>query len=756
VLEFIGAKRVLLLLDNFEQVVDAAPIVNRLLREAPNVKILVTTRIVLGIYGERDFPVPPLGLPPADSGRLTAEQAIRYEAVELFVDRARAVQSKFALTDENAPLVVDICRRLDGLPLAIELAAARARVLSVEQIAGRLDQRFDLLRTTEPVPPRQRALATAIAWSYDLLEEAEAELFRRLGVFVGWFDLAAVEAVSGAPAALDLLESLARQSLIVVEHDPATRSARYRLLESLAEYARDALAAHGEATEVAARHAGYYIALARSLVGGLRGAGQAARLTAFDREHDNLVAALEWSLTTGQADDAVGLAALLGEYWRLRGQYTEGIVWLERALAREPDAVTPARLEALNQLGLLLFHTTRLDDARQTLTRTIALARGNGNIREEARASATLGRVLQGLLELEASAASHESALSLFQACDDRAGAALSRHYLGNLANLRGDHPAAERAYREAWSLVQGAGDLAAEAHILSNLGEISARMGHYRRALDYYERSRVKLRALADPDRLAVVAANIAEVQLVLGDAASALSLAAKASEQFRAIGNLAHLAGNHYVHGAALAAVGRRAEALALLRESLDLYFKMGDWIDVVYAAEAIVRLLAAGPDAAHAARILGALDVIREREAIADYPLFDTAGMMTALRSALSADELAARRADGRDLSPVELVAEAILVGNIVDGEPVRMLVSQRPNIHERTAAGTLTSRQIDVLRLVAQGKSNREIGHELAISDRTVERHLTAIFGALEVDRRSAAVARASALGVIKSR
>ena len=330
VLEFIGAKRVLLLLDNFEQVVDAAPIVNRLLREAPNVKILVTTRIVLGIYGERDFPVPPLGLPPADSGRLTAEQAIRYEAVELFVDRARAVQSKFALTDENAPLVVDICRRLDGLPLAIELCAARTRTLPVAAIHARLDQHLNLLTGgSRDLPGRQQTLRAAIDWSYDLLDGPDRTLFERFAIHSGGAFLSQAEAVCG-PASdlgedvLDGLSSLSDKSLVKPDlaggEDP-----RFAMLVTIRDYARERLGT-STATSldgIARRHAIAYLDFAESLAPQLTGPDARAVSDRFETDHDNIRAALEWAIASNEAEIALRFVVATWRFWQRRGHLDE-------------------------------------------------------------------------------------------------------------------------------------------------------------------------------------------------------------------------------------------------------------------------------------------------------------------------------------------------------------------------------------------------------------------------------------------------
>ena len=733
-------RTLLLILDNCEHLRAASAELVRSLeidRGAAS-RLLATSRVPLATPGETVHALRPLAPEPAQ---------------ELFAQRAGEQGLGMAADSRQPQAIAEICARLDGLPLAIELAAARTHVLSVEQIAGRLDRRFDLLRARDAAAPRQRTLETAIAWSYDLLSEREAALFRCLGVFTGWFDFAAIEAVCAGDDPLDALDGLARQSLIVVELHAASRAARYRLLESLAEFARRALHERGEAAELSRRHADYYGALVRETASGLRSANQAARLAALDREHDNILAALDWTLAAGEAPAAVAMAAALGPYWRLRGRSSEGIAWLERALAQNVG-VDVDRVNALNQLALLQYQTSQLEAARVVLDQATALAQESRNRAEEALALETLGLVLVGQRRLDDAAAAHAAALAMFLDLGDRAQAALSTLHIGNLANLRGDHPAAERQYLQAWNLVKDTADTASQALILSNLGEIAARTGRYARALGYYERTLGLLRTIGDPDRLAAVATNTAEVHLVLGESEAAGPLAAGAVARYRTIDNPAHLAGALYVQAAAEAALGRRACALELFRESLALYHRMNDWIDIVYLVEAIARLFAEGGEPALAARLLGGAETIRARDAVAAYPLFDLDGTLAIVRAALGSEAMAAHWDEGRRFPPDELVAEAMHGDGLADGDPIHVLVVRRPTVSAERLDGSLTPRQIEVLRLAAAGRSNREIGEALGISGRTAERHLTAIFGALGVDRRSAAVARAVASGLLK--
>ena len=733
-------RSLLILLDNCEHVHGAVVALAReMLTSQSASRIMATSRVALDVPGESVFPLRPL--PPAD-------------AAQLFLRRVQEHQPHLLPLDaESEAAVENICLRLDGLPLAIELAAARARVLSITQIASRLDQRFSFLQSASGSVERQRTLRAAIAWSYDLLRPDAAQLFRTLGVFAGWCDLAALEHVSGSALALDHVDDLVRQSMVMVEHTGTPVQARYRLLESLAEFAREQLEAHAETTAVADRHAAAYQERARGLSRNLRGARQAALLNALDRDHDNMLLALDWLLTSGDATNACALAADLGPYWQLRGRYEEGRTLLSRVVEQPDVAAAPDYIRALRQLGTLQYLTGDLPSAERWLAEAVALGRASGDAVELAHALDMLGLAHAGRRAFAESQEAHSEARDLALAQGDRAQAALSTMYLGQLANVRGGNSAAERAYREAWSLVQGSGDLTAEAIILSNLGEVAARLGRYERALGYYRRSRELLLTLGYTDRIAASGTNIAEVLLILGDSAAAVPMSDDAVTQFRRLGNRANLAAATYIQAAAWAAEGRLVDALRAGRESLTIYHQLDDWIDSADAIELIARILLAGGEAETAARLLSGVRRLHEEDAFARYPLFDIAAAEADLARRLSAARLAACDEEGRELTRHDLVSEALHVGDVRDGDALDILVRHRAEARLREEE-SLTPRQVEILRLVAGGLSNREIGDDLGISARTVDRHLTAIFAVLDVDRRSAAVARATALGLLK--
>ena len=340
---FLRDKRLLLVLDNFEQVVEAAPLVADLLGECSCVTVLVTSRIRLRVSGEREHAVPPLGL-PAPAVATAVQDVAKSEAVRLFVERAQAVQEDFALTPENAPVVAEICRRLDGLPLAIELAAARVKVLPPAALLARLDHRLPLLSGGgRDLPARQQTMRAAIAWSYDLLTPEEQTLFRRLAVFAGGFTLAAVDDVAGGPTELGIdplegVSSLLDKSLLRQEDGPAGEP-RFTMLETVREFAREQLAASGEERAIRERHAAWCLALAEATTFDLE-AGRAEVLwyARLDAELDNLRVALVWFDEAGEYVCLLRLLAALMEYWCSRPYHAEVRGWLEPALRAAPDA----------------------------------------------------------------------------------------------------------------------------------------------------------------------------------------------------------------------------------------------------------------------------------------------------------------------------------------------------------------------------------------------------------------------------------
>jgi predicted ATPase len=350
--DYLSGKRLLLVVDNFEQVLTAAPLVGELL-SAPHFKVLVTSRIPLGVYGEHEYAVPPLSVP--DPKRLPGLETLsHYEAVRLFIERARAAKADFAVTDENAPAVAEICARLDGLPLAIELAAARVKLLPPSAMLGRLGRRLKLLTGgARNLPERQRTLRGAIEWSHTLLDEGEKTLFYRMAVFSGGRTFEAVEAVCDAEGdlpvdALEGVSSLLDKSLLRQEEGPEGEP-RFVMLETIHEFAREKLQESGESEVVGRAHTEYFLALAEEAELELVGPDQVSWMDRLEAEHDNLRAALSRSPEAGDSGSALRIGAAVWHFWVVRGHFSEGRRWLAAGLSggrRLPQASGPRRCTA--------------------------------------------------------------------------------------------------------------------------------------------------------------------------------------------------------------------------------------------------------------------------------------------------------------------------------------------------------------------------------------------------------------------------
>ena len=396
VIDHLRDKEMLLVLDNFEQVLDAATEVGQLLTSTEQVRALATSREPLGLHGEREYSVPPLGLP--DPEHLPPFQGLsQYESVALFIDRAAAVVPGFAVTNENAPAIAEICARLDGLPLAIELAAARVKILTPQAMLARLDHALAFLtRGARDVPTRQQTLRDAIAWSYDLLDEEERRLFARLSVFVGGFALEAAGAVAnpGGELGVDTLDgvaSLTNKSLL--RHmETGPEEPRFFMLETIREFAAERLAGSPEADDVARRHAAFCLELAEHAGPELTGPNQVHWLERFSAEHDNFRASLTWAERTGQLDTALRLAGSLWRFWQMRGHLREARERLDRLLALPPGSASrEARAKALEAAGGVSYWMADMSTARRYYEECLAIRRELGDRRAIAEALYNLG-----------------------------------------------------------------------------------------------------------------------------------------------------------------------------------------------------------------------------------------------------------------------------------------------------------------------------------------------------------------------------
>jgi len=483
----LGDKKSLLLLDNFEHLPEAAPLVGDLLSAAPDLRFLVTSREALNLYGEQEYPVPPLGLP--DLNDAASPSALTdNEAVALFIQRAQAVKPDFSLTDEDALSVAEICVRLDGLPLAIELAAAQVKLFSPPALLIQLESRFTALKDgPSGLPERQRTLRGAIDWSYELLDNAEKTLFARLSVFQGGRTIEAVEAVCCHNLPIDVLDGLAslfNKNLLRQEGGPEGEP-RFTMLETIHEYARERLQESGEVEDIQRQHAEYFTVLAERAEPHTRGGPEQMRwLRRLEAEHENLRAMYRWSMEGGVIELGLRLVGALGYFWWRQGHHAEGRQWTERALEVMEGAPTAVRASVFSTAGRVAFYLNDSAMSKRVLGEAQALYRELGDQREIGWTLVHLTMLSIGRRdEYKDALAFAEEGLALLREADDKAGILQAHTNLGELARLQGDLPRAKEAYEESLSVAREIGDRLREAIVLINLGLTAQQEGDAERA---------------------------------------------------------------------------------------------------------------------------------------------------------------------------------------------------------------------------------------------------------------------------------
>jgi len=583
-------RRLLLLLDNVEHLSGAAPRVADLLAACPRVTVLATSRSALRVDGEQELPVLPLATP--DLARAPSTEEIgRFPAVDLFVQRARGVAPDFALTEVSAPTVAAICRRVDGLPLAIELAAARIRVLPPVALLARLDRRLSLL-TGGPahLPERQRTLRAALDWSHDLLDPGERDLYRRLAVFAGGCTLDAAEAVCTAPSAvaaivLDGLASLADKSLLRVE-EMGDGDARYAMLEVVREHAGEQLAVSGDTRETRDHHCDWCLELALRVEPELTGANQERWLARLEVEHDNLRAALRWTLQNKDAARALRLVGALWRFWHLHAHLTEGRRWIAEALEQnEVDNATDAsewkalRAKAWRGAGGLAFEQGDYEAAGELYEAAAALYGDIGDSEGIAASLNNLGVIADSQGQYTRAVNLFERSLALKRERGDTRGVTTSLSNLGRLALQVGDIDGAVTLYEEGLALSRALEDTASIALSLNALGEALLCQGEYGRAAASLEESIVLARRVGDKRGLGFALANLGEVALALGDDGRAWTLQEESVQVRQELGNKDGTAVSLAGLGDVARARGNHAQAAHLYGQSLSLMQDSGD---------------------------------------------------------------------------------------------------------------------------------------------------------------------------------
>ena len=570
--EYLSSKSMLLVVDNFEHVLEARGVVNGLLESCPAIKLLATSRAALRLTGEKEYPVPPLQV-PRGAGSISAEAAARLSALKLFVERARAARPEFALSDSNAGDVGELCRRLDGLPLAIELAAARIKLFTPGDLVSRLAGRLDLLRGgTQDKPQRHRALRETIAWSFDLLEEPARRFFRRMAVFSGGLTLQAAEAVCADDAelrdgVLDWLGALAEQSLLVRSEDGGS-GVRFLMLETIRTFALECLRTAGEEEQLRRAHAQYFLSLAEEAEPELIGAHQRSWLNRLEADRDNLQSALRW--TDEHREDALGvrLGSSLWRFWIARGHIQEGLPVLERLLSRpSPDTDAETRIRALHGLGTLSHYLGETPKAREILKQCVTLARDRGDQRGMARALNNLAWVHSELSEFGPARALSREALILNEQLGEKREMALSLNNMGWVAGYVGDYPRAARYHQRSLDLRREIGDQRGIGFALTNLCWAECLHCDLDRASELIGQAVGFLEPLDDRILLSWATVNHARIARLRGDEPGAVRLLEEGIGLWHRGGHPTLLAWMQTNLGAALVAEGEVQKGLETL---------------------------------------------------------------------------------------------------------------------------------------------------------------------------------------------
>jgi predicted ATPase/DNA-binding CsgD family transcriptional regulator/DNA-binding XRE family transcriptional regulator len=586
--EHLRRRHLLLVLDNCEHLLEAtASLVHAALRAGRDVTVIATSREVLGVPDEVVWPVPPLSL------ETDGPSAVDSDAVRLFLERARRHRPAFARTPDADRAVVRICERLEGMPLAIELAAARITVLSAAQIADRLGGRLDLLAAGgRTVPPRHQTLRAAIDWSYELLTDAERALFRRLAVFAGGFTLPAAEALdhagahraSGAgPDTVDLLASLVGKSLVIAEE--LDDVVRYRYLETIREYATEKLDAAGEAVTNRDAHLAWCLALAERAAPALRGPDQKSWLDRLAREHDNLRAGLAWAIHRQDTDTGLRLANGVWWFWLVRGHLSEGRRWLAPLLA-DADTTSSLHADALRATATLAHAEADYDAADATFQHCLSAYRRLGNRLGEGQAFNGLGMVAWERGAYPEARSFWDQALALFRELDDRRGIATALNNLGLVAREQGDYERAAQMWHQCADHYRALADAQGLASALANLGQVYAETGHYTRAEDVYDQSCSLRRTLGHRRGIATVLAHQGQLAAVRGRYEEASRLLAESHAVADEVGDRQRVA--YAVCGQAELAClrGDPAGALALYDEALAMFRALGEGLGLATA--------------------------------------------------------------------------------------------------------------------------------------------------------------------------
>lgn len=714
--QFLRNQQLLLVLDNFEQVVDASPLVASLLSTCPHLKILVTSRTVLRISGEHRFVVPPLSLPQANTSMqsIDLDTLQQSAALSLFVERALAANPDFTLDTENAFVISEICTRLDGFPLAIELAAAWLRLLEPQELLTRLNNRLNVLTGgARDLPAHQQTLRRTLDWSYDLLVEIEKKLFTQLSVFVSGCSLEATEAVCQLDVdpeepLLDHLVSLLDKSMLfrANTHGSSSAELRFGMLETIREYAMEQLLADEEADAVYQRHAAYYLALAERAEPELLGPSQGMWLNRLEQEHDNLRAALQWALEQYQTDTVVRIAGAIWRFWHVHGHLLEGRQWLDIALDLSRDLRSMARVKVLCGAGWL--------------------ANVQGNIAEAERF--------------------FEEGLALSRALNDTSGIGLALSGVGRMAHLQGDCERAVPLYEESLEILRRLGDTKEIAWTLMRLGILALEQHSYDRATALFEESIASFRSVSFTWGITWSLMHLGRVALEQEEYARATDLYTESLHYFQQLGDQSSMATTMVYLGRAALAQQDPEQALAFCYESLQLYRNVGEQLGIAECLELMARIQWAQEENPGAIRLLGAAEQLRSQLSAGQSPVDQNwySRIVQQMQTRLGRSTFEDAWEEGTTMDLEQLICTR----THIETTTADLSTPQAPASPTADLATTakdptrLTSREIEVLRLVSTGLTDAQVADQLCVSTRTVNAHLRSIYSKLGVSSRSA--------------
>jgi predicted ATPase/DNA-binding CsgD family transcriptional regulator len=708
--EVLRNRELLLILDNCEHLLEAvARLVDKLLDLCPHLRIMATSREAIGVEGEVRWLVPPLSVP--ERQRMPSPEVLEAnESVRLFGERARERDPSFFLTSTNDLAAAEICRMLDGIPLAIELAAARVGTLSVEQISERLGGSLELLtRGGRTAVPRHRTLKGALGWSYDLLSESERKLFRKVSVFAGGWTLEASEGVGSGDGVeerevLDLLSGLVEKSLVVARGSNE-RGVRYRLLEPVRQYAWEKLEQSGEAEAAKRAYGQYFLALAEEAEPELLGPRETRWYNRLEEEHDNIRAVLSWSLEGANPELGLSLAGAIWWFWQRHGHLSEGLRWLDEGLAKGGGASAITRAKALGGIGWLAYGHADLDRMKESATEGLRLS-------------------------TEAGLGSHHRALFL--------------QVLGQASWGEGDYERATKVAEESVNLSREANDMGVLANSLIELGTAFVwRVGGQERARAYYEEALAISRELGSASILRSCVNSLGLTYLLQRDIGRALPFFEEAAALCREAGDRALLpiVLNNLGWVALLGGDLDRAEALH--KESLALSNELGSSLGFVLYLEGLACEAGAKGETERAGRLFGAAEAFHEAMGVGSWAAMHALAepYLVEARSRLEEGAWTAAWEEGRTMSMEAAFEYALsevpstITSSAAPNEQLSAPVSEHP--------ARLTPREVEVLGLVAEGLTNPQVAKELFLSPRTVQRHLNSVYRKLGVSSRTAA-------------